>query len=303
MMFYQIDFLIKMAFTETAGTLEKGEDTMGIMHLGHERFSHWTVWQPLPYVERFIYQNPLWNRVTRQPTRWSTMSVEKMEARLASKVPQEPKDLLQKYLDASEKSDIIQKDTIVRLVNSTISASVDTTAMTMTGILYFLMKNPRTLVHLRKEIEDAVTAGQLSFPCRFQDVNRLPYLGAVIKETQRINLMITIPLERVVPAKGAVIAGKFIPAGTVVGCSSTVLHRNRTIYGEDVDEFRLERWLTNDEDRKSAMERTFIGLGAGSRVCLGRHIATLEIKVIPTIVAKFEARPVRVMYWHLLTLL
>jgi cytochrome P450 len=51
------------------------------------------------------------------------------------------------------------------------------------------------------------------------------------------------------------------------------------------------------------MERTFIGLGAGSRVCLGRHIATLEIKVIPTIVAKFEARPVRVMYWHLLTLL
>jgi hypothetical protein len=103
MMFYQIDFLIKMAFTETAGTLEKGEDTMGIMHLGHERFSHWTVWQPLPYVERFIYQNPLWNRVTRQPTRWSTMSVEKMEARLAPKVPQEPKDLLQKCLDASEK--------------------------------------------------------------------------------------------------------------------------------------------------------------------------------------------------------
>jgi cytochrome P450 len=130
----------------------------------------------------------------------------KMEARLASKVPQEAKDLLQKYLDTSEKSDIIQKDTIVRLVNSTISAAVDTTAMTMTGILYFLMKNPRTLVHLRKEIEDAVATGQLSFPCRFQDVNRLPYLDAVIKETQRINPMISIPLERVVPAKGAVIA-------------------------------------------------------------------------------------------------
>jgi cytochrome P450 len=107
-----------------------------------------------------------------------------MEARLASRVPQEPKDLLQKYLDASEKSDIIQQDTIVRLVKSKISAGVDTTARTMTGILYFLMKNRRTLVHLQKEIGDAVAVGQLSFPCRLQDVNPLPYLYAVIKETQ-----------------------------------------------------------------------------------------------------------------------
>jgi cytochrome P450 len=71
-----------------------------------------------------------------------------------------------------------------------------------------------------------------------------------------------------------------------------VLHRNRSIYGEDVDEFRPERWLTGDEDQKSAMERAFIGFGAGSRVCLGRHIATLGIKVIPTLVAKFEVWPV-----------
>jgi hypothetical protein len=86
-MFYQIDFLIKMASTENVGTLEKGEDTMGIMHLGYERFSHWMAWQPLPYLERFIYQNPFRNRVTRQPTRWPTMGVEKMEAQLASKAP------------------------------------------------------------------------------------------------------------------------------------------------------------------------------------------------------------------------
>jgi hypothetical protein len=65
MMFYQVDFLIKMAFSENAECLEKGEDTMGIIHLGHQRLYHWMAWQPLPYLERFIYQNPLWNRVTR----------------------------------------------------------------------------------------------------------------------------------------------------------------------------------------------------------------------------------------------
>jgi cytochrome P450 len=231
------------------------------------------------------------------------MGVEKMEAQLASKAPQEPKDLLQKYLDASEKSNIIQKDTIVRLVNSTISAGVDTTVMTMTGILYFLMKNPRTLVHLQKEIGDAVAVGKLSFPCRFQDVNRLPYLDAVIKETQWINLMITILLS-VLSRQGYCHHRQIHPSRhRRVGCYNTVLHRNRSIYGEDVDEFRPERWFTSDEDQKSAMERAFIGFGAGSRVCLGRHIATLEIKVIPTLVAKFEVWPVRVMYWNLLTLL
>jgi cytochrome P450 len=39
------------------------------------------------------------------------------------------------------------------------------------------------------------------------------------------------------------------------------------------------------------MERTMLAFGAGKRVCLGRHIAELEMKkVIPRLLLEFDVR-------------
>ena len=68
------------------------------------------------------------------------------------------------------------------------------------------------------------------------------------------------------------------------------------MFGIDADEFRPERWLRQAdedertyEDRRNAMDQATFTFGYGSRACIGRHIAFLEVyKVIASLFASYE---------------
>ena len=66
---------------------------------------------------------------------------------------------------------------------------------------------------------------------------------------------VSYPLERVVPAGGAAICGTHIKEGVIVGINPAVIHRDRTIFGEDALTFRPERWLVGDAERIKVMDR------------------------------------------------
>jgi len=175
------------------------------------------------------------------------------------------------------------------MVSSTIAAGFDTSAYTMTTIIYNLIKHPETWKKLRLELDDALNAGRLSNPPSFTETDRLDYLGAVIKETMRLHPFVKPLLEREVPAGGTEIAGQFLPGGTTVGISAESAHRDAAVFGKDGDGFRPERWLEADYQQKLLMERSVLGFGAGKRVCMGRHIAELEMKkVIPRLLLEFD---------------
>jgi cytochrome P450 len=100
-----------------------------------------------------------------------------------------------------------------------------------------------------------------------------------------------MPLERVVPAGGAEISGHWLPGGTTIAVPVPVVHRNVKVFGEDANDFRPDRWVEADEHQRIVMERTMLAFGAGKRVCLGRHIAELEMKkVIPRLLLEFDVR-------------
>lgn len=89
-------------------------------------------------------------------------------------------------------------------------------------------------------------------------------------------------LPRLVPEGGFQVAGKYLPAGTVIGANPWVIHRNKEVFGDDVDAFRPERWM--DKERAADMHRFFFAFGAGARMCLGRNISWMEMsKLIPTL--------------------
>lgn len=257
------------------------------------RIAHWVRWQGLPALEYLIYQSPLWSKWTKQSSLWAEEALNRLSIRengmrneLSSHQQNyEHRDLLQKYIDASRKHPEISHDTLSLMTTSTISAGFDSTSTTITAILYLLIRHPDVLRTLTKELEQA----HLSVPTpRWKEVNKLEYLDAVFKETIRYNPFITIPLERVVPVGDTTISGKRIPEGTIVGCAAKVIHRNRELFGHDVNQFCPERWLATPEKRV-AMERALMGFGAGKRICMGRHIAELEIKkIIPAIVLHFK---------------
>ena len=135
--FFQLDFLIKIAFGETPGHLQRGGVVLGLAKLGNKRVSHWYSWQAMPELERFIFRSPIWGRWLVRPSQWARMGMERLQGRReAAKGASEHNDLLQKCIDASEKyPDILKPQTVANLVNSIISAGADTTAGTMSTTL------------------------------------------------------------------------------------------------------------------------------------------------------------------------
>lgn len=173
---------------------------------------------------------------------------------------------------------------------SNIRAGSDTTAITLSGIFYHLLKNPASFQRLRKEIDDAAATGKISDPIAFKETQELSYLQAVIKEGLRLHPAVGLPLARVVPQAGATIAGRSIPAKSIVGINAWVAHQNQSVYGPDADSWRPERWLEiEQEGRGGEVERYFFAFGMGSRTCIGKNISLLEIsKLVPTLVKKFD---------------
>jgi cytochrome P450 len=58
-----------------------------------------------------------------------------------------------------------------------------------------------------------------------------------------------------VPSGGARFCGVQIPAGTVVGVSAAVVHRDTDIFGPDADQFRPERWIPGNEEDNERIRR------------------------------------------------
>lgn len=172
---------------------------------------------------------------------------------------------------------------------SNMVAGSDTTSLSLSAIIYYLHRNEKSLIKLRAEIADFQERGQLSVVPAFQEAQQMPYLQAVIKEALRMHPAAGLPIERVVPPGGLDICERFFPGGTIVGINPWVEHRNPQIWGPDANEFRPERWLTDDASGLAVMNRHNMTFGVGSRTCIGKNISLLEItKLLPRLIRDFE---------------
>ncbi|KXT03315.1 hypothetical protein AC578_3990 [Pseudocercospora eumusae] len=211
-----------------------------------------------------------------------------------------PKDFLTKYMGQHLRDRTrFSIGDVMNGLGANINAGSDTTSITLTAILYHLHKNPAVLAKLRQELEENERNGNgsISSPITFKQAQSLPYLQAVIKETLRIHPAVGITLPRVVPKGGAHIAGHFFSENQVVGINPYVAHRNPKVFGEDADLFRPERWL--EHTNKAEMEKYFMAFGTGSRSCLGRNVALLEItKAVPELLRRFEFQLIDVGEWR-----
>lgn len=202
-----------------------------------------------------------------------------------------PPDIMTKILLAHEADpEKMTRGDLVTMCQSNIGAGSDTTSITLSAILYNLVKHPNTFKKLREELDLAEKDGRVSNPITFKESQSLPYLQAVIKEALRIHPATGLTMPRVVPQSGTTIANTFFPSGTTVGINAWVAHRNTLIYGNDAENWRPERWLEYEEQGKMAeVERYSLGFGLGSRTCIGKNISLLEIaKVIPALVREFD---------------
>ena len=118
--------------------------------------------------------------------------------------------------------------------------------------------------------------------------SKLPYLSATMKESFRLTLVFRLPLPRVIPAGGQPMAGQHIPGGTVVSSINYCIGHNPHIWGRDVEEFKLDRWVKGER----ADQNMLMAFGAGHRACIGRNMAMMSMwKVSATLLRNYEFTP------------
>jgi cytochrome P450 len=184
-----------------------------------------------------------------------------------------------------------------------ILAGSDTTATAIRATMLYLMTHHRVYRKLQAEIDATVTSGHTAATSGIvsdETMKSLPYLQAVMREGLRIHPPITDIAPKKVPDEGdtIIINGKqnFFPGGTNIGYNVFGLNRNKEIFGEDVDCFRPERWLIDENDetqleRLNAMRRTTdMIFGYGKYQCLGKPIAWLEMRKV---IFEVRGRPSR----------
>jgi len=191
---------------------------------------------------------------------------------------------------------------VITMAVSMAFAGSETTAISLSSVFYYLLKNPRCMNTLLQELDTKAKEGYFKDNeigiVTWTESQGLTYLDACIKEAFRLHPAPGLPMERIVPPQGAEIAGHFIKGGTIVGVSAWVMHRRREVFGEDVEDFRPERWLVDEskerdeeEKRIKEMTGTMVHFGMGARTCIGKNISLLEIyKLVPTFLRRFEVR-------------
>ena len=152
-----------------------------------------------------------------------------------------------------------------------IVAGSDTTGITLTYLTWCVLKQPSLQKALEEEVNN--TDAQLTDSA----LETLPILNAVIEETLRLYGAAPATLPRLTPPGGATLAGHFIPGGTIVGTQSYSLHRDPTLF-PNPDVFDHTRWLPPNELSPLA-KAVFSPFGAGARVCIGVHLARMELRL------------------------
>lgn len=130
---------------------------------------------------------------------------------------------------------------------SNVIAGSDTTALSLSSIIYHLLHHSSALQKLRQEIDDFTAQGRCSEKVTFKESQEMPYFQAVMKEAGRVHPATGLPLWRDVPPGGVEISGRFFPEGTTVGVNTWVAHYNEQVF-PDAKTFRPERWIEAESD-------------------------------------------------------
>jgi len=152
-------------------------------------------------------------------------------------------------------------------------AGEDTTANTLAWLIYLLSRNPGALARARDEVR-AVLAGA-ALPASQEQVAQLHYTEACIHETMRLKPV--APLIMAQALRPTVIAGIEVPERELIMCLMRPAPTDERHF-PNAGAFDPSRWL--ERERAAAGKRVSMPFGAGPRLCPGRYLAMLEMKMV-----------------------
>ncbi|KAH6661748.1 cytochrome P450 [Halenospora varia] len=224
-------------------------------------------------------------RITDYTKAFLQLSIGKVISRVKTRKPGDPhQDMLDHFLDMKgENGEPATMPEILTEVGNLLAAGADTTSVAIKAVVAPLLRDSSRYKRLQAELDEAAKAcGSDSQPgatLAYSAVKNLPYLKACVKEGSRIHPSIVYQLPREVPSQGLDLEGFYISPSATISMSPLAQNRCKAIFGEDADEWKPERWLSdgnNSEENIRMMDKNLATFGYGSRTCVGKNLATFE---------------------------
>ncbi|RMZ81016.1 hypothetical protein DV738_g2420, partial [Chaetothyriales sp. CBS 135597] len=305
---YAFDVIGKITYSEDHGFIRNNEDIEGMIAKLHKIFDYAGPVGQIPFLDVLLIKNPILLLLDRWGFQWTAFPVAAFARRRLGErlykadAPTDTSgrtDLLSMFLKAkADRPQFFTDRSVLTMSISMSFAGSDTTAISLSAVMYYLIRNRRCYDTVVEEIDAAVREGRIEDrqPSRivsWTESRQLPYLDACIKEAFRCHPAAGLPLERVTPEQGIDIDGHYIPGGTIVGVNAWVLHKRPEVFDPEqrfpVSEYIPERWLEASKEQLKTMDGNMFQFGAGSRTCIGKNVSLLEIyKTIPSLLRRFE---------------
>lgn len=278
LMRYTVDAIAGLAFGKDINTLEAGEDVIQ-RHLD----------QVLPSIfRRALSKLPYWRYFKLEKDHALDRSVAVINTTIGDYVVQarsrlqadpnlreQPRNLLDAMIVAVDQPDSGLGDKqVVGNVLTMLLAGEDTTANTLAWMIHLLHRNPAALQRLQQEIRNLAPEPE-QFTMEMMD--SLVYLDACANETMRLKPV--APFMPLVALRDSVVGDVAVPKDGLVWA---VLRHDSVSsqYFDHPNDFKPERWLPDAAQPLSAeARRASIPFGSGPRMCPGRYLALLEMKM------------------------
>ncbi|KAI5347053.1 PREDICTED: cytochrome [Prunus dulcis] len=168
----------------------------------------------------------------------------------------------------------------------------DTTALAITWAMLLLAMHPEWQNQLREEIREVVGDKQIDVHM----LASLKKLGWVISEVFR--LYPSAPnAQRQAREDIQVSDNVTIPNGTNMWIDIVGMHHDPALWGEDVNEFKPERFK-DDIHGGCKHKMGYLPFGFGGRMCIGRNLGFMEIKIVLTLILSRFSFTISPTYCH-----
>ncbi len=211
----------------------------------------------------------------------------------------QPQNLLEAMLAAAdEEGSGIDDEQVAGNVFTMLLAGEDTTANTLAWMIDLLWRNPAALVRATEEVRRVIArstsagAAATEFEASMEQLAKLDFVEACINETMRLKPV--APIIGLQALRDTLVGNVRVPKDMVI---INVMRRDSVSEAHlpRAANFEPQRWLDEGVSTPGATspKRTSMPFGAGPRICPGRYMAMLEMKLaIAMLLSRFEIQSV-----------
>ncbi|KAG6917703.1 hypothetical protein DXG01_001475 [Tephrocybe rancida] len=155
----------------------------------------------------------------------------------------------------ADPQDQLSDQAVIANMGSVVHGAQETTARTLARFILLLALNTELQARLRTEVREARKLKGSDDDFEFRELENLPLLDAVCRETLRLFTPVTfvwrqtmedtvVPLHYpIIATDGTRLRSLLITKGTTVYLGLAAANRSQAIWGPDADNFKPERWM------------------------------------------------------------